>query len=172
MIRALAPQPRPISANAERNNNPPILFMNSTKFTSIVAICGALGLLGGCASEPESHLVTAPPPAAPTGVQQVVVAAQPAQVVLAPSPQVVATTAVAGTSYIVMQAPPAPQPEAVPARPSSDHVWIAGYWTWQDSRYAWMAGHWEMPPSRGAVWINPRWQPEGGAIRFYEGYWN
>jgi hypothetical protein len=147
--------------------------MINRQTSSLFTICGVLGLLAGCASEPESHLVTAPPPAAPTTTQTVVVT-QPQQVVVAQPQQVVTTIAVPsnGTSYVVMQAPPAPQPEAVPARPSSQHVWINGYWTWQNNRYAWMAGHWEVPPSSNAVWVNPRVESDGGAYRFYEGHWN
>lgn len=145
--------------------------MNPTKVTSLILLCSALALLGGCASEPDSHLVTAPPPpapgTAPAPQPQVVVVTQPqAQAV------VVANQPVAN-SYVVMQAPPAPQPpEAIPAQPSYQHVWVAGYWTWQNNRYAWMAGHWEVPPHSGAKWVNPRWEPESGAFRFYEGYWN
>ncbi len=81
----------------------------------------------------------------------------PAQPVVAP----------AGTSYVVVQAPPAPQPEAVPERPSTRHVWIPGYWTWQNSRYAWMAGHWEVPPFTGAVWVAPRYHGRN----YYRGHW-
>jgi hypothetical protein len=75
---------------------------------------------------------------------------QPQQVIVTqPQTQVVTTSAVpvGNNSFIVMQAPPAPPPPAaVPARPSSQHVWLAGYWTWQNNRYEWMAGHWETPP--------------------------
>ncbi len=75
-------------------------------------------------------------------------------------------------TIIVTQAPPALQQEVVLARPSADHVWIAGYWTWRDNRYEWMAGHWELPPSSSATWVSPRWEQEGNAYRFYEGHWN
>ncbi len=139
--------------------------MNTRHLISLIAITGALGLLAGCASSPDSHLVSAPPPPAPTAAAGVAPAPQPAQVV--------ATVVVPGAvnSYIVVQAPPAPQPEAVPPRPSSQHAWLAGYWTWQDNRYAWMAGHWELPPAGATAWVNPRWEPEGRNFRFYEGYW-
>lgn len=155
--------------------------MNTFKFISSSMVCAAAAWLGGCASEPESHLVTAPPPPAPTAtpgtIPQPVYVQQPQQVVVQQPQQTVVTPATATTpttvtSYVVTQAPPAPQPEAVPARPSSSHMWVAGYWTWQNNRYAWMAGHWEMPPYTGATWVNPRWEPEGGAFRFYEGRWN
>jgi hypothetical protein len=45
--------------------------------------------------------------------------------------------------------------------PSSPGRLLAGYWTWRNNRYEWVAGHWEVPPRTGAVWILPRWQPEG-----------
>lgn len=132
------------------------------------AIGGAFLFLGGCASEPESHLVTRPPPSAPTASPAVDTPQAPQLIVTAP--QIVSGGAVV-PSYVITQAPPAPPPEAVPVRPSTAHVWVPGHWTWQNSRYAWMAGHWEQPPSTGAVWVPPRWEPEGGSTRFYEGHW-
>jgi hypothetical protein len=150
--------------------------MNYNK-TSLFTFCGIVGLFAGCATEPVSHVVSAPPPASPTTTQQqVVVTQQPQQVIVTqqPAQQVVTTVNAAGvaTSYVVLQAPPAPQaPQAVPARPSSSHVWIDGYWTWRNARYEWMAGHWEVPPFDGAKWESPRSQTEGNSIRFYEGRW-
>lgn len=146
-------------------------IMKTPTLPSLLAVASALALMGGCATEPESHLVTAPPPASPNGTQQVVVTQQQPMVMAQPQ-QVVATNVAPGPTYVVMQAPPAPQPEAVPPRPSSQDVWLAGYWTWRDNRYAWMAGHWERPPTNATRWVNPRWEPENGAYRFYEGYWN
>jgi len=141
--------------------------MNTRILFPLVTLSGLGGLLGGCASQPDSYLVTAPPPPAPTSGPQVAQAAPPT-VVIAQAP--VATAVPAG--YVVMQAPPAPPPpEAVPPRPSAQHAWLAGYWTWRNNRYEWMAGRWEMPPHSGATWITPRWAPEGGSYRFYEGFW-
>lgn len=129
-------------------------------------VCGAVALLSGCASEPESHVVSSPPPAAPTAT---VMVAQPQPQM----PQgVTATPTSTPGVYVISQAPPAPQPEAIPARPSSDHVWVPGSWTWRNNRYEWMAGHWEVPARANATWVAPRWEKEGGAYRFYEGYWN
>jgi hypothetical protein len=71
-----------------------------------------------------------------------------------------------------MQAPPAVQQEVPPPRPSSDHTWVPGYWTWKNNQYQWMAGHWERAPRLGAVWVPPRWQQEGNSWRFFEGYWD
>jgi hypothetical protein len=74
-------------------------------------------------------------------------------------------------SHVVIQAPPAAPPEDLPTQPSSQHVCIAGYWTWRNGRYAWRAGNWEVPPHPRATWTNPRWEAEGNAYRFHEGYW-
>lgn len=147
--------------------------MNAHKLVSLLAAISAAGLLAGCDTEPESHLVTAPPPPPPTATA-VAVAPAPQTVVVAQPAAVVATAGYPSTvaSYVVMQAPPAPPPEAIPAQPGSDYVWIAGYWTWQNSQYAWMGGHWEVPPTHSSVWHNPHWEPEGSAFRFYEGHWD
>ena len=144
--------------------------------TSLFTLCGALALLAGCATERESHVVNAPPPPAPTSPQQVIVTQHPQQVIVTQQqPQQVVTTVApngATTSYVVLQAPPASQPpQAIPAQPSPQHVWIAGYYTWQNNRYEWMAGRWDVPPFSGARWQNPHTESEAGAFRFYEGRW-
>jgi hypothetical protein len=150
-----------------------IIIMNS-KTTYLFALCGGIALLAGCTSQPTSHVLSAPPPPSPTTTQPVVVTQQPQHVIVTPQQQVVTTVSPSGasTSYVVLQAPPAPQvPQAIPAQPSAQHVWIEGYWTWQNNRYEWMAGHWDVPPFQGARWEKPRVQSEAGAFRFYEGRW-
>jgi hypothetical protein len=128
----------------------------------ISLISGGLALMAGCASEPESHVVSAPPPTAPQ-----------TQIVVATQPQAVAVPNASGGTILVTQAPPAVQAEYVTSQPSSDHKWVAGYWTWRNSRYEWMAGHWELPPTRSSVWVAPRWErTSDGNYRFFEGYWN
>jgi len=126
-------------------------------------ISGGLVFLAGCASEPESHTVSAPPP------PNVVMAQQPPQ-------QVYVTSSAQQTAngvIVVTQAPPAVQQEVVLAQPSSGHKWVPGYWTWRNNRYEWMAGHWELPPNSNSVWVAPRWERRSdGAYQFYEGYWN
>lgn len=141
---------------------------------ALLAVCGAIGLLAGCASEPASVVVSAPPPPPPGSVQQATVYSTPAPAVAAqPQPSVVAVPSpVGGSSIVVMQAPPAVQQESPSPRPSNSHVWVAGYWTWRNNQYQWMAGRWETPPRSGAVWTPPRWQVEGSSWRFFEGYWN
>jgi hypothetical protein len=146
------------------------------------ALCGTLALFSGCSSEPDSHLVSAPPPVAPntpvsttmttTTTSAPVVVANPAYVTANPA-YVTTTNGVPVTNTIVVtQAPPALQREVVLAQPSPQYVWIAGFWTWRNNQYQWMAGQWVLPPNGSTVWTGPRWAPEGNAYRFYEGYWN
>ncbi len=76
------------------------------------------------------------------------------------------------TTTVVTQSPPSPQDEIQAPRPSSRHVWIAGYWTWSNESYVWKTGSWELPPYANARWIAPYWEREGNAYRFYEGRWD
>lgn len=139
----------------------------------LFAVCGAIGLFAGCASEPESVVVSAPPPPPPTATATVYSAPGTTPVAVQ-TPAGVATvpTPVGASSVVVMQAPPAAQQEVPSTRPSADHVWVAGYWSWRNNQYTWIPGRWDVPPRSGAVWVPPRWQPEGNSWRFYEGYWD
>jgi hypothetical protein len=149
----------------------------SARSLSVLGVCGAVGFLAGCASEPESHVVSAPPPPPPAMSAPATVYTTPAPasstIYTTPSGQIAAMPSPVGaSSVVVMQAPPVAQQEIPTARPTRDHVWVAGYWTWRHDHYEWLAGHWEIPPRSGAVWVPPRWQPEGSSWRFYEGYWD
>ena len=145
-------------------------------WASACAVCGTIGFLAGCAYEPESHVVSAPPPAppstAPATVYTTPAPATSVPVVTSNGTIAAVPTPVGASSIVVMQAPPAAQQEIPTARPTRDHVWVSGYWTWRNSRYEWVAGHWEVPPTASSVWVPPRWQPEGNSWRFYEGYWD
>ncbi len=145
-----------------------------SSFGPLLALCSAIGLMGGCASEPESHMVSAPPPSDPTVVAApVTTTTQTTQTTqTTPSGTVVTTQTTPVNTIVVTQAPPAMRTEVVLAQPSSSHVWVPGYWTWRSNQYQWMAGHWEVPPYANASWTAPRWQTENGAYRFYEGAWN
>lgn len=146
----------------------------ANSLTSLLALGGLLGLMAGCASAPESHLVVAPPPSGPVVPPMAMMAS------LDPIPiSLLATSATDATiapqpvgDVVVIQAPPALMTEVILAQPSPDQAWIAGYWTWQRDRYQWMAGHWEVRPSADARWMSPRWETENGAYRFHAGYWN
>jgi hypothetical protein len=145
----------------------------------IFACCGAIVLLAGCATEPESHVVSAPPPPVPN--RQVVTTTTtttPAAVTVPtvidgnPATVTVATTTPVLSTTIVTEAPPPVQSDVALARPGPKDVWLAGYWTWRDARYQWMTAHWELPPSSGSVWVPPRCEQQGNAFKFTEGYWN
>ncbi len=71
----------------------------------------------------------------------------------------------------VIEAPPPPRHEVIITRPSSRHVWIAGYWAWHGHHHEWVPGHWELPPRGRSVWIAPRWERRGGSYVFIEGTW-
>ncbi len=140
-------------------------------YVSTLLCCSLLGFAAGCTSATNSHLVSAPPPPTPTKTMTTTTvtttpAAEPAVTVTNPDHSTSSTTTV------ITQVPPALQQEVPIAQPSKNHVWLAGYWTWQNDRYEWMSGHWELPPSAASTWIGPRWDKSGNSYRFYEGYWN
>ncbi len=137
---------------------------------------GALVWLAGCSSEPESHVVSTPPPAvavAPVVAQQVPVVTQTVPVATVPA-QVVATSTPAGTVVLNQAMPVAPQIVVTrPARPSDYDVWVDGHWTYRHNQYEWINGHWEVPPSQGEVWIQPQTeQRSDGYYTFIEGHWS
>ena len=161
-----------------------ILFLSDStsarkvaRITTTLVTCSALGLLAGCATQPESHVVSAPPPPAPvrsitTTTTTTTPDTMPAVVVGNPGNIVIANSTPAVSTTIVTVAPPALQTEVVLAQPSPKYVWLAGFWSWRNDRYEWIAGHWQLPPSSSAVWVAPRWEQQGNAYKFTEGYWN
>jgi len=73
---------------------------------------------------------------------------------------------------IAPDAPPAPREERRTPRPSSQHVWVGGYWDRQGDRWDWAPGRWEKPSERGSRWIRPQYHNEGGATRYDPGHWS
>ncbi len=138
----------------------------------VLASCGVIILLAGCASGPDSHVVSAPPPAAPERQMITTTTTTTPAAVSVPANVTVATTTPGVSTTIVTEAPPALQTEVVLVQPSPKDVWLAGYWTWRDQRYQWLAGHWEMPPNSRSVWVTPRWEQQRNGYKFTEGYWN
>lgn len=143
---------------------------------SLILLGSAFVLMAGCASEPKSYILSAPPPPAPT-----VVAVSPAVVTTTQTTQTTQTTPEGTTvttrtqpvsTVTVTQAPPTPRSELISAQPTSAHAWVPGSWTWANSQYQWKAGRWEVPPFANAKWVAPRWESESGGFRFYEGHWN
>ena len=146
------------------------------RLTATLITCTALGFLAGCATEPESHMVSAPPPPAPlrsvTTTTTTTPDTMPAVAVGNPGNIIIANPTPAVSTTVVTVAPPALQTEVVLAQPSPKYVWLAGFWSWRNDRYDWIAGHWQLPPNSSAVWVAPRWEQQGNAYKFTEGYWN
>ncbi len=73
---------------------------------------------------------------------------------------------------IVHDAPPPIIVERRPSRPSQGHIWIGGYWDWNDNRYNWHRGHWAVPPHAQTVWIAPRYEKHKQGYRYVRGGWH
>lgn len=86
---------------------------------------------------------------------------------MAPAPTPTGSPAV----IVVNQPPPAPLHDTQAPQPSSQHVWIPGYWAWRGNQQQWIAGHWEVPPRAGATWVGARWEQRGSDYVFVDGYW-
>ncbi|WP_438480230.1 YXWGXW repeat-containing protein [Oleiharenicola lentus] len=150
--------------------NTPNSTLKSSRIIPLLSLASLALFATGCGSYPESNVVSAPPPqVVQPQQQQVIVTQQPV------AAQVVTATPLANGQILINQAPPVQQQVIVtqPARPSSSHVWVEGYWTWRNDRYEWVAAHWEVPPFSGAKWVAPRSERiSENNYRFYEGYWN
>jgi hypothetical protein len=77
----------------------------------------------------------------------------------------------APVEVVVTQAPPALRVEAKTVRPSANHVWVSGFWTWQGNEYVWTSAMWILPPAPAAVWVQPRYESRSGVNIFITGYW-
>ena len=77
----------------------------------------------------------------------------------------------APVEVVVVKAPPPLRAEVAPPRPSSKHVWVAGYWVWESSAYVWVPGTWMAPPEPAAVWVAPRFETRGSVSVVISGYW-
>jgi hypothetical protein len=68
--------------------------------------------------------------------------------------------------------PPAPQTaDVVTPAPSSNALWVPGYWDYNGTGYAWAAGHWELPPPNAQTYIAAHWENRSGNYVFVRGYW-
>lgn len=100
---------------------------------------------------------------------RVVVEREPRPVVVEERPVVVERPA---TVIVVREAPPREIVEVMPAPPSHEHIWIAGYYIHDGHRYTWVHGHYEMPPHHGAHWEAPMWTHESDGWHHHEGHWH
>ena len=72
---------------------------------------------------------------------------------------------------VVQVGPPRAIVERRVVRPSSRHIWIAGYHRWDGHAYVWEPGRWELPPRNRTAWVQPRWDHRNGNYVFIEGFW-
>ena len=61
--------------------------------------------------------------------------------------------------------PPPPPPEIIIVAPSPAHVWIPGYWNWQN-RWIWIPGQWAQPPRPYDDWMEYQWRHHDNAERY------
>lgn len=76
------------------------------------------------------------------------------------APAIVASAGPAPT-HIIVQAPPPPLAEVVPAQ-RAGWLWAPGNYEWRDGRYVWMSGRW-IEDRPGWDWQQARWlqRPDG-----------
>ena len=68
--------------------------------------------------------------------------------------------------------PPPPPPEIIIVAPSPTHVWMPGYWNWQN-RWIWIPGQWAQRPRPNAEWMEHQWlrYENGGRYPMERGAW-
>jgi hypothetical protein len=72
---------------------------------------------------------------------------------------------------IVTQAPPEPRTEVITVAPSSEHVWVRGYWMSRNGRWVWMPGHYERRPRAGVAWVQGHWDRTPAGWTWRQGHW-
>jgi hypothetical protein len=80
-------------------------------------------------------------------------------------------TAVTPADAVITTAPPPPRQEIIGPPPTSEHVWVTGYWAWDGHQYVWIAGHWELRPREGVAWVAGTWQHVGKGWVWTPGHW-
>jgi len=71
---------------------------------------------------------------------------------------------------VINVAPPPPRIEVMTPAPSPSHVWIDGYWRWNNGRHDWVNGHWEARRD-GYFWAPGHWVRNGNSWTFSGGFW-
>jgi hypothetical protein len=71
-----------------------------------------------------------------------------------------------------MKAPPCqPMDDVRPEQPSTDHVWVTGYWWWSNQTYLWVPGYWATPPHAGYVYVSGHWTYKDTQWVYVRGGW-
>ena len=96
---------------------------------------------------------------------------QPTAVVVQPPATVQHERVVVHEPVTVPEAPPSPRSEITTAAPSSQHVWVPGYWSRRYDDWVWRSGHWELRPYPDAQWVPGRWVATSDGWRWSDGHW-
>lgn len=70
-------------------------------------------------------------------------------------------------------APPAPKVVVVPPAPQPGHVWVEGYWRWDenDNDFLWEGGVWVAPPGGMNTWVPGHWRQGKKGWVWVDGHW-
>jgi len=79
--------------------------------------------------------------------------------------------AAAPGEVIVAQAPPDPRHEVVTVAPSTEHIWVRGYWMNSNGRWTWIPGHYERRPRAGVAWVQGHWDRTSRGWVWTPGHW-
>jgi hypothetical protein len=77
-----------------------------------------------------------------------------------------------GAEVVIVEEPPPPQPERIPAAPSANHVWVAGYWVRHGREWIWVPGCHVLRPRPAAVWVAGHWARRPGGWVWIPGHWD
>lgn len=83
----------------------------------------------------------------------------------------VAYTAGPREEVVVAEEAPALRVEVIPAAPTVNHVWIAGYWSRHGGSWVWVAGRHVLRPRAGAVWVGGHWSRHARGWVWVHGHW-
>jgi hypothetical protein len=73
---------------------------------------------------------------------------------------------------MVSQQPPAVRHEVIGVAPSTEHIWVAGYWTYVNAKWVWVPGHWERRPRVGAGYYPGHWDKTTKGWVWTPGRWD
>ena len=57
-----------------------------------------------------------------------------------------------------------------PPLPYEGAVWIQGHYDWGGDGWVWLPGTY-VRPRAGHQWVSPRYERDGGRVRYVPGYW-
>jgi hypothetical protein len=110
----------------------------------------------------------APADAPQASPQEAAVAPAPVEVASAPAPEIVAT---APEESSQPTEPPEPVYEEPTPQPSTETIWVGGYWHPEGSGWTWYNGQWRSPPP-GHVYVEPYYERVGSRVVYVRGYWH